>query len=437
MMTQYSWLIIPFVFFFSPSYTTAYTWQFTSDPAQCQNLSVAVNGSGQPPYSFVIIPNGNSPLPNGIEVRSVQTYPFPGNSTSLTFNLNYPENSSFVAVVTDSSGSGTGVVSTPVTVLKSSDSSCYNPTQTIHPPWTFNVQLELGITQCDSVRWWWLPGAVNGTVQFYGIIPGGNFFALPETLTTENTTGTGFEWTINIPGGTNILIIAGDDRGIGSGGYVGYTVSYSSNTTCLNNASPSSTAGTPPGSYPTGTKGGSNGGSGKSSDAGPIAGGVVGGLALIVAVALIAFFYARRGKNSVAQERPVNVLNDDEDENGPHNLPHHYAPEPFLGSDRSTSEATSSAGDRPLPKPPGDFSYPQGLTAAATSMRKGALPGQGRPVNIIQHDDAGPSGGPSGAGQPETIELPPAYGNIRAVQRYPSTAPTTGSTVTHTETMSI
>jgi hypothetical protein len=37
-----------------------------------------------------------------------------------------------------------------------------------------------------------------------------------------------------------------------------------------------------------------------------------------------------------------------------------------------------------------------------------------RPVNIIQHDDAGPSeGGPKEEDEPETIELPPAYTNIK------------------------
>jgi len=437
-MIQHSWLIIPFFFFFYPSYTAAYTWQFTSDPVQCQNLSIDIVGSGQPPYSLLLVPSGNTPLPNNIEVRTIENIPFTENSTSLSFNLNYPVNSSFVAVVSDSSGTGTGGVSIPIKVLPSSNSGCYNPTQTIHPPWTFNVQTTLGITQCDSVRWWWTPEDVNGTVTFYGVIPGGNFFVLPQgNLTTDNTTGTGFDWDINITGGTDIIILAGDDRGIGSGGSVGYTISYSPNVSCLTNTSPSSTAGSPAGgSYPTGTNGGSNGQSGKSSDVGPIAGGVVGGLAVVVSVALIAFFYARRGRAALSKERPVNVLHDDEDDNGPHHLPHHYAPEPFLVSDPSNSDATSSP-DRPLPKTPSEMSYPQGMTNAITTMRKGTLPGQVRPVNIIQHDDAGPSGVPPGASQPETIELPPAYGNIRSVQRHPSTAPTTGSTLTHSEITSL
>ena len=86
-------------FFFFPCYASAYTWQFTSQPRQCQNLSIAVQGSGQPPYSLLLIPTGPSPLPNNTEVRTIQNISFTGTSTSLSFNLNYPETSSFVAVV--------------------------------------------------------------------------------------------------------------------------------------------------------------------------------------------------------------------------------------------------------------------------------------------------------------------------------------------------
>lgn len=94
-----SWPTIPFLFFLSLRHANAYTWQFTSQPRQCQNVSIAVQGSGQPPYSLLIIPSGPTPLANNIEVRTVQSIPFSGSSTSLNFNLKYPANSSFVAVV--------------------------------------------------------------------------------------------------------------------------------------------------------------------------------------------------------------------------------------------------------------------------------------------------------------------------------------------------
>lgn len=90
---------IPIIFPLFPLLANAYTWQFTSQPRQCQNVSIAVEGSGQPPYSLLLIPSGPTPLANNVEVRTIQNIPFSGNSNTLSFKLNFPENSSFVAVV--------------------------------------------------------------------------------------------------------------------------------------------------------------------------------------------------------------------------------------------------------------------------------------------------------------------------------------------------
>jgi hypothetical protein len=105
------------------------------------------------------------------------------------------------------------------------------------------------------------------TVNFYGAIPGGISFAIPQgTLSTTNDTGTGFEWTVDITGGTNVLLVGGDARGLGSGGSAPFTISYSGNTSCINSTSPSSTAGSPAGgTYPTSTSSGSSGSTGSGN----------------------------------------------------------------------------------------------------------------------------------------------------------------------------
>ena len=105
------------------------------------------------------------------------------------------------------------------------------------------------------------------TVNFYGTIPGGTSFAIPQgSLSTDNDTGTGFNWTASIAGATNVLLVANDDRGIGSGGSAEFTIAYASNNSCLNNNSPSSTAGNPAGgSYPTSTSESWSDGSGSHS----------------------------------------------------------------------------------------------------------------------------------------------------------------------------
>ncbi len=147
-------------------------------------------------------------------------------------------------------------------------------------------------------------------------------------------------------------------------------------------------------------------------------------------MASVAFFYfRRRGYSAVSKERPVNVLQDDEDGNvSPQELPQYYAPDPYLVPEptiRETSEAASTH-DRPLSMASTDVPRPltpASMTTATVTTRKARLSHQLRPVNIIQHDDAGPSEEPTSAGEPETIELPPAYTNIRSTQRPPDTAP--------------
>ena len=160
----------------------------------------------------------------------------------------------------------------------------------------------------------------------------------------------------------------------------------------------------------------------------PLTGGVAGGLIGIVAVACITFFFfRRRGYAAVSKQHHVNVLQDDEDGNASpsQDLPQYFTPEPYLVPDPTiggTSEAGSTR-DRPLSAATSDTPRPLtplSMTTAAT--RKSAAFGQLRPVNIIQHDDAGPSEGPASPGEPETIELPPAYTNIRTSQRSPGPA---------------
>ena len=151
---------------------------------------------------------------------------------------------------------------------------------------------------------------------------------------------------------------------------------------------------------------------------------MVGGAILLVAAGLLAFWFVRRRPYSALSQRPVNVLQDDEDGNGEdHDLPQYYAPEPFLMPDPTiggTSEAASTH-NRPLSMSTvtADGQRPQTPMTTTTTTRKSAAFPPLRPVNIIQHDDAGPSEDSSGQAESETIELPPAYTNIRQAQPSP------------------
>lgn len=81
-----------------PALVDAYSWQFDSTPTQCSNVSLSITGSGgTAPYTMLMVPSGSSPLANQVEARRIQEFTFDG--TSLSFKVNYPENSEFIAIV--------------------------------------------------------------------------------------------------------------------------------------------------------------------------------------------------------------------------------------------------------------------------------------------------------------------------------------------------
>jgi hypothetical protein len=159
-------------------------------------------------------------------------------------------------------------------------------------------------------------------------------------------------------------------------------------------------------------------------------GGIVGGAVFFLSIALVVFFFLRRRLYStISKERPVNVLQDHEDGDGSnHDLPMHYAPEPFLVPNPTitgTSEAAFTQ-ERRLSMATTDAGRPQTpVTATSTATRKSAAPPQSPPVNIIQHDDAGPSEDPASY---VTIELPPTYSKLPRTPRSPLATPTTADT---------
>jgi len=152
----------------------------------------------------------------------------------------------------------------------------------------------------------------------------------------------------------------------------------------------------------------------------------------------------RKRERARQREKPLDLLNEDEDgdEDRPNNQnnlpPQFYQAEPFTVPDptiagtntESYQDWESSDGRRPLSggstsfytnshqggayrpgTPEGSAFGGQGVGGTQTSMtRKGAPPRMMRPVNIIQHDDAGPSyTAPKEGEEADTIELPPAY----------------------------
>ncbi|KNZ72464.1 hypothetical protein J132_02975 [Termitomyces sp. J132] len=341
--------------------------------------------------------------------------------------------------LSDSKSFGSGGTSVAVGVASSSDSSCFDTITNVAPKFVFSIEPPNQIVQCVPTRIWWDNSTVVGQTTFLGVIPGGQSFSIPESnITNIISQGTGFSWTPNLRGGTTLMIVGGDGRGNGTAGSSLNLVSSGPNNigSCLDDASPSSTPGSPAGgSFATSIPTTGDSSTGGKTNVGAIVGGVVGGVIGLAAIGLFFLFFVRRSRTERNREKqPVNLLNVDEGDEAPvgsaggnsrNELPEYYRPEPFTVPDPTIASTydedfggTNSEG-RPLSgytstsrsgTPDILSSYGGGSTT--TNGRKGQLR-QMRPINIIQHDDAGPSMPPRPDDEVETVELPPAYTNIR------------------------
>ncbi|KAG9127529.1 hypothetical protein FRC07_012682 [Ceratobasidium sp. 392] len=165
----------------------------------------------------------------------------PANQTSASLTLQFPQSSSFVAVMSDSTGFGTGGTSTIYTV-GSGASDCLPTTSSKTDFYLYTAHSTP--SQCGSFGISW-DGDVPD-VRIYGVIPGGQSFDLGAP-----TTGTGFDWTTNVRQGTQMLFLAVGGNNQNGGSTDVTTVSSGSSNGCINPQSPSSTAGPPAGGVST------------------------------------------------------------------------------------------------------------------------------------------------------------------------------------------
>ncbi|KAF8758872.1 hypothetical protein RHS01_02399 [Rhizoctonia solani] len=210
------------------STTSAFSFVFSSQPSQCQSLTVQWTG-GTGPYRFFLVPVGHVTP----EIRSIVNMEIPAGQLSTNLTIRFPENSRFVAVMSDSTGFGAGGTSSIYTV-GSGPSNCLpsTPTQADFYMYTDNTTP----SQCGSYRISWDAG-VTSPVHIYGIIPGGQSFQL-----NTPSSATNYGWTTNVREGTQMLLLAvgGNNE---NGGSTDITTIAGGPSGCINSQSPSSTAG--------------------------------------------------------------------------------------------------------------------------------------------------------------------------------------------------
>jgi len=243
-----------------------YKFSITAEPAQCSNFTVHWDG-GQAPYELLLVPVGHvTPEIRTIVDQRVES----GSSVSLT--LKFPEGSQFVASLSDASGVGAGGTSDVLTV-KGGPSDCL--TSPVQAGWVLYMDNPTP-DQCTPTRISWgkhghehvdlsyrrrADEKASGPVSIWGIVPGGDTFDMGAP-----SSGSGWNWTPNLKEGTRMLIVAGDSNGRGTGGSSDLFTVGGGSGGCINDDSPSTTAGPPAGQVAaiTATSGGSSGSSGSS-----------------------------------------------------------------------------------------------------------------------------------------------------------------------------
>ncbi|KAL5635398.1 hypothetical protein ACGC1H_004252 [Rhizoctonia solani] len=206
---------------------SAFSFVLSSQPSQCQSLAIQwTEGTG--PYKLFLVPVGHITP----EVRSIVSMEIPAGQSSTNLTLRFPENSHFVAVMSDSTGFGTGGTSSIYTV-GSGPSNCLSTTTSQADFYMYTDSNTP--SQCGSYRISWDAG-VASPVHIYGIIPGGQSFQV-----NTPSSDTSYDWTTNVRAGTQMLFLAvgGNNE---NGGSTDITTIAGGSSACINSQSPSSTA---------------------------------------------------------------------------------------------------------------------------------------------------------------------------------------------------
>lgn len=120
-----------------------------------------------------------------------------------------------------------------ITVASSSDSSCL-PTTPSQTKFFFFLPNDIG--QCDTIDLTWQSNAED-PVDLLGLIPGGQSFEIANI--TDGATS--FDWTVDVRSGQDIVFVAGDKDGLGTGGSSDVIQIDNGSDDCINESSPSST----------------------------------------------------------------------------------------------------------------------------------------------------------------------------------------------------
>lgn len=113
------------------------------------------------------------------------------------------------------------------------------------------MHLPEDIGRCDSVDISW-DSQAEVPVDILGVVPAGQSFEIANV--TDSSTS--FDWTANVRSGTQVMFVAGDKDGLGTGGSSDVMqISEGDSDSCINDNTPSSTTGDAAGEVSSTTQG--------------------------------------------------------------------------------------------------------------------------------------------------------------------------------------
>ncbi|KAJ6509468.1 hypothetical protein C8R47DRAFT_1098818 [Mycena vitilis] len=259
----------------------ANSFSFTSTaPSQCDDVQISWTGGSGAGYYLSVVPEFGVPLNISIPSTDVDgTF-----KTPLALNVT----DKFVFTLSDSTGFGSGGSSSLLTVGNSLGGSCNTVPAAL--PYTFAI--DQALQQCGSFPFTDYDAAV-APVSIMGVIPGGDSFVL--NVGSAKT----FNWVANVYNSTQIIFFMVDGRAQ-VGGSVLTTVELSSDSSCINDKSPSSTVSPSSTSSPTSTSSSAPSTSSSSapdtprSNTGAIAGSVLGALIFLAVLITLGLFFLRQ-----------------------------------------------------------------------------------------------------------------------------------------------
>ncbi|KAF8078693.1 hypothetical protein FPV67DRAFT_1604133 [Lyophyllum atratum] len=319
----------------------AHAFSFTAtSPTQCDAMTISWTG-GTPPFRLLLDPTFGTPRNFSIPAES-----FSNGKGSFSLQVPFVEKQKFVITMSDATAYGSGGTTDLLTTGASQGGSC----NTVDPGVDFSFELNSALQQCRPYSFTGFTKAVQ-PVTIIGTIPGGTSFILQPPMGS-----TSFSWTANVAAGTSLLFTMVDAVGRNGGTSDVKTVGITDDMTCLNNASPSSTAtGSTSTSNPTSTKTPSPSDTSSPSPTSTsepenktsiaaIAGTVIGALIFLAVTITLGLFCLRKRRDSNSRRSRTELDLTYDPTHAPSNYPY-------------PSAAAAAASASPLPLMPGGAAY--------------------------------------------------------------------------------